>query len=78
MLISEELNAEIRLLSLFNLASVQEGVKVHANADPLLIAAAERLFQKGIITQTDGGYLTDLGIELTEHLQRVLIILQAH
>ena len=78
MLISEELNAEIRLLSLFNLASVQEGVKVHANADPLLIAAAERLFHKGIITQTDGGYLTDLGIELTEHLQRVLIILQAH
>lgn len=77
MLISEELNAEIRLLSLFNLSSVQEGVKVHGNADPHLIAAAQRLFSKGIITQNDGGYLTDLGIELTEHLQRALIILQA-
>lgn len=78
MLISEELNAEIRLLSQFNLASTQEGVKVHGNADPQLINAAQRLFAKGVITQQDGGYLTDLGIELTEHLQKALIILQAH
>lgn len=75
--LNEALYAEIRLLALFNLNSLQEGVKVHGNADPQLIAAAERLFAKGIITQHDGGYLTDLGIELAEHVQRALIILQA-
>jgi hypothetical protein len=29
-----------------------------------------------VITQKDGGYLTDLGVELAEHVQRALIILQ--
>lgn len=75
MLLTDELVAEIKLLSLFNLESVQEGVKVHGNADPGLIAAAQRLFDKGLITQHDGGYLTDLGIEVAEHAQRMLTIL---
>ena len=63
-------------MSLFNLASHQEGVKVHSSADPELITAAKRLYDKGIITQDDGGYLTDLGVELAEHTQKVLTILQ--
>jgi uncharacterized protein (TIGR02647 family) len=78
MALNNELIAEIRLLSLFKLDSIQEGVKVHGNADPEMIAAAQRLFDKHIITQHDGGYLTDLGIELAEHVQKALIILQAH
>lgn len=77
MALTEALVAEIKFLSLFNLESLQEGVKVHGNADPQLIEAAKRLHQKGIITQTDGGYLTDLGVELAEHTQRALTILQA-
>ncbi len=75
MRLTDELVAEIRLLSLFNLASHQEGVKVHGDADPQLIEAAKRLHAKGITTQHDGGYLTDLGIEVAEHAQRMLTIL---
>lgn len=75
MLLTDEMVAEIRFLSLFNLASQQEGIKVHGNADPIMIAAAKRLFDKGLITQHDGGYLTDLGIEAAEHAQKMLTIL---
>lgn len=75
MVITEELKEEINLLSLFNLATTQEGIKVHGNAGPEVVAAARRLYEKGIITQVDGGYLTDLGIEVAEHAQRMLTIL---
>lgn len=75
MRLTDELVAEIHLLSLFNLASHQEGVKVHHDAEPNIIEAAKRLFQKGLTTQLDGGYLTDLGIEVAEHAQRMLTIL---
>ena len=77
MLLTHELAAEIKFLSLFNLASHQEGVKVHGNADPELIAAAKRLFDKGIVSQFDGGYLTDLGVEAAELAQKMLTILQS-
>lgn len=77
MRITDETVAEIHLLSLFNLASHQEGVKVHHNAEPHLIEAAKRLFDKGLITQNDGGYLTDLGVEVAEHTQSMLTILNA-
>ncbi|WP_446810470.1 TIGR02647 family protein [Methylomonas sp. 2BW1-5-20] len=78
MFLTDELVAEIKLLSLFNLESAQEGVKVHGNADPGLIGAAQRLFDKGLVTQHDGGYLTDLGIEVAEHAQRMLTILKSN
>lgn len=68
--------AEIHFLSLFNLASHQEGVKVHGEADPLLVAAAARLHAKGLTTQDDGGYLTDLGVEAAELAQHLLTILK--
>ena len=78
MQLTDELVAEIKFLSLFNLASHQEGVKVHANADPELIAAAKRMFEKGMTTRFDGGYLTDLGVEVAEHAQRLLTVLQSN
>jgi uncharacterized protein (TIGR02647 family) len=74
--ISDELVAELRFLSLFNLASHQEGIKVHGNADPSMIAAAHRLFEKGMTTQNDGGYLTDFGVEVAELTQKLLTILE--
>jgi uncharacterized protein (TIGR02647 family) len=77
MQLTDELVAEIKFLSLFNLATHQEGVKVHHNADPERIAAANRLFDKGLVTQVDGGYLTDLGQEAAEQAQRMLTILQS-
>lgn len=33
-----------------------------------LIEAAQRLFDKGVIDSPDGGYLTDLGLDLIEHV----------
>ncbi len=77
MQLTDELVAEIKFLSLFNLATHQEGVKVHHNADPEMIGAAKRLFDKGLVTQVDGGYLTDLGVEAAEQAQKMLTILQS-
>lgn len=76
MRLNDQLAAEIGFLSLFNLASHQEGIKVHGNAEPAMIEAAKRLFDKGLISQDDGGYLTDLGIEAAEHAEKLLTILK--
>jgi len=67
----EELNALIH----FNLSNVQSGVKVHKSADPAVIDAFQRLYEKGLVTQADGGYLTHLGVEAAEHAEHLLIIL---
>lgn len=61
--------AELNLLVKFPDTSLMQGIKVHHDADPDLIAAAQRLFDKGIVTLPDGGYLTDLGHDLLEHAQ---------
>ena len=60
---------------LFTLDSEQSGLKIHHDAEPEVIAAAQRLFDKGIVTLPDGGYLTDLGHDLSEHAQVVKIAL---
>lgn len=65
---TQELLEELQLLSLFPADSLQEGLKIHSNAAPERIAAAERLFAKGLISQQDGGYLSLTGIETQGHL----------
>ncbi|MCF6252228.1 MAG: TIGR02647 family protein [Methylococcaceae bacterium] len=75
MALTAELIEEIKILTHYNLTSIQEGIKVHRSAKPEVVAAANRLFEKGLISQADGGYLTDLGIEAAEHAQGVLTIL---
>ena len=72
-----ELVAELEILALFNLDNSQEGLKIHQTAAPTAIAAAQRLFDKELITQPDGGYLTSLGRDAAEHAQGVLTILTA-
>ena len=67
----DELNTLIR----FDLATNQQGVKVHKTADAAVIAATRRLHGKGLLTLADGGYLTSLGREAAEHAQAVLSIL---
>lgn len=67
----DELNTLIR----FDLASNQQGVKVHKTADAAVIAATERLYGKGLLTQQDGGYLTSLGRNAAEHAQAALNLL---
>ncbi len=76
MIFTAELVDEINLLSQFNLKNEQDGIKVHHEAAPELIGAAQRLHDKGIITKDDGGYLTDLGRKAAEHAQDLQIILK--
>ncbi|MHC6228005.1 TIGR02647 family protein [Pseudomonas sp. X10] len=71
-----ELIAELEVLALFNLDSHQEGIKVHTNASPALIAAARRLHDKQLTSLPDGGYLTSLGLDAAEHAQQLLTILK--
>lgn len=67
---------ELNLLALFPSVSTQEGIKVHSHSAPAdVVQAAERLHDKGLITQQDGGYLTSLGAEAVEHTQKLLSIL---
>ncbi|MDP3875665.1 MAG: TIGR02647 family protein [Methylobacter sp.] len=68
---------ELNILARYNLATTQEGIKVHKTATPETIAATHRLFEKGLISQDDGGYLTNLGIETAKQAQAVLDILSA-
>jgi len=72
-----ELIEEINLLALYNIASTHEGIKVHKAAGAAAVAAAQRLYDKGLTTQADGGYLTNLGIEATEHARALLTILSS-
>jgi len=69
--------AELDVLLLFDLNSNQEGIKIHKEADPVVIAAAKRLFEKGFISQVDGGYLTTLGSEAADHAQSLYTMLNA-
>ena len=71
-----ELVDEINVLVLFNVSNNQEGLKVHSTANDSSIDATKRLFDKGLITQKDGGYLTDLGVEAVEHAQSLLTLLK--
>ena len=75
MSLSSELVAELNTLMLFNPTTPQEGIKVHKDAEQTRIDAALRLHDKGLITQADGGYLTDLGREAVEQLYMVHTIL---
>ncbi len=71
-----ELLDELNILALFNLSTLQEGIKVHQHSAPAdTVAATERLFHKGLITQLDGGYLTSMGLEAAQQAQLLLGLL---
>ena len=67
---------EIKLLNQFNLDSRASGIKVHTHeASPEVVAAAARLFNKGLTDHVDGGYLTELGMEAATHAQSLMRLL---
>ena len=59
MTFSSDMVAELNLLLKFPNKSLMQGLKIHNDAEPMVIDAAKRLFEKGIVTLPDGGYLTD-------------------
>ena len=75
MSLTPELVAELEILAFFNLDTSQECLKIHQTAAPKAIAAARRLFEKELIDQPDGGYLTSLGRDAAQNIQTVLTIL---
>jgi len=72
---TQDIVEEINILVRYNLSTTLEGIKVHKTAAPEIIAATRRLFDKGLVTLEDGGYLTDLGREAAEQAQAVLNLL---
>ena len=74
---TKEQLAEIDILINFSLDSSGAGIKVHSTAAEEKIEAVERLFDKGLVTQTDGGYLTDLGRQAAEHAQSLILLLSS-
>lgn len=73
---SKEIVEELNILLRFNPESTQLGIKVHQHeASPDIVAATKRLFDKGLITQEDGGYLTHLGHEAAEQAHALLGLL---
>ena len=75
---TQENLSELDLLMLYDLSNTQKGIKIHKTAQLEKIAAAQRLFEKGFITQADGGYLTTLGNEAAEQAQSLFTMLNAH
>lgn len=73
--LTPDLVAELNFLARYDLDTMQEGIKVHKAADPAVIAAVQRLHEKKLVTQADGGYLTALGREVAEDLREILTIL---
>ncbi|MDH5391876.1 MAG: TIGR02647 family protein [Gammaproteobacteria bacterium] len=67
----QDLLEEMKVLSCFDLANLQTGIKVHSDALESKIAATARLFDKGLVSQKDGGYLTERGQIAAEHLQHL-------
>ena len=70
--------AELDILIFYSLDSTQQGLKIHSDAAEEKIDAVERLFDKGLVTQIDGGYLTDLGRKAAEHAQALILMLAPH
>ena len=66
-LLSQELNLLMRFPD-----STLDGLKIHHTAESDVIEAAERLFNKGLTSQVDGGYLTELGHEALETAQLLI------
>ncbi len=74
MQIDPELVEELALLRRFAMGG-PVAMDVHDNPDPAVVAAAARMHQKGLITEPDGGELTDSGREAVEHMERLFNLL---
>lgn len=76
MRITPEQIDEINALLLFDLNNPLDGIKIHSDADPVMVSAIKRLFDKGLTTLVDGGYLTDSGKKAADHADLLLILLR--
>ncbi len=68
----QQLFDEIQFLNQFDLQSMHQGIKVHSSASSSMQQACQRLHQKGLIDQADGGYLTHRGVVAAQHAKTLL------
>ena len=68
---------ELNRLLPFDIGSAATGINVHTDASDAAQSAAQRLFEKQLCTQPDGGYLTNEGIAMAEQADRLLRVLSA-
>ncbi|WP_260258835.1 TIGR02647 family protein [Vibrio intestinalis] len=68
--------SELNLLLQFDISSSATGIKVHNDASEEMQKAVTKLYEKGLCTLPDGGYLTDEGIEVAEHADKILRVLK--
>lgn len=68
---------QLNLLLQFDSDTLNSGIKVHSSARSEVVSACRTLFEKGLISQTDGGYLTDAGVEALGHAQTLAGLLDA-
>ncbi|MGC9421115.1 MULTISPECIES: TIGR02647 family protein [Vibrio] len=66
---------ELNLLLQFDVSSAATGIKVHTDAAETIKNAVQRLYDKGLCTLPDGGYLTHEGIVMAEQADRILQVL---
>ncbi len=74
MQIDPELIDELALLRRFSMGG-PVAMDVHDNPDPAVTAAAGRMHEKGLITEPEGGQLTDSGREAVEHMNALFNLL---
>ena len=66
MYIDQDIVDELNLLTRFSRSSALDSFDIPEDAKSSVKSAAHRLFQKGIITRKDGGYLTERGSQAAE------------
>lgn len=66
---------ELNLLLQFDNSTLERGIKVHSSARDEVVAACRQLYDMGLVSQADGGYLTDAGIEARAHAQSLVGLL---
>ena len=64
---NQDMIDEINILTQYDISNTEQGIKIHHDANEVTIAAAARLFEKGLTDKIDGGYLTPLGKTASEH-----------
>ena len=72
--LNHELIEELTLLKRFSMGG-RTAMDLQENPDPAIIAAAQRMFAKGLITEADGGNLTDSGRQAVDHMNALLNLL---
>ncbi len=75
MQLDPELIEELSLLRRISQDSSLDVADLCSSGDPGVSAAAERLVQKGILSQTGDAGLTESGIEAADHMNRLFNLL---